>query len=82
MRGENTLPITRTQACVKPSTTPTAAWQRRGALDIGPRWRGHRYTMHTAAARRHKALDSGPENDIEEPMPNASTTENTQKRHQ
>ena len=54
--------------------------QRRGVLDVGPRWRATRYTMYTAAARRHKTLDGGPDNDIEEPSHHASTTEGTPKR--
>ena len=56
--------------------------QRRGVLDVVPRWRGCRYTLDTAAARRHKALDSGPENDIEEQSHYASTRENTPERQQ
>ena len=54
--------------------------QRRGVLDVVPRWRGCRYTLDTAAARRHKALDSGPEHDIEEPMPNANPPESAPER--
>ena len=48
--GKEHIANTRRWACVKPPNRPTATRQRRGVLDIGPRWRGHRYTMYTAAA--------------------------------
>ncbi|MBW4047708.1 MAG: hypothetical protein HIU89_07190 [Proteobacteria bacterium] len=69
------------QAAVREALgSPTPAWQRRGAQAIGPWWRGHRYTLEAATASTHETLDSGPENDTEEPMPNACTNEDTPPR--